>query len=140
VKSNLLSGVGPRVKYVVVNSWVRDGEEEVVAVTLIGPRTHNKGLMPSIDDGPRAEKKMFIQPQGYGVPGKKPGESASFWDQCEREPRQGSSSLVGIFLREGEYPAQPGGVALRSDVGDDIGDLTWHLGRSRDMVNLLKAK
>ena len=37
VKSDLLARIGPRVNYVVVHPWVRDGDEEVVAVTLLGP-------------------------------------------------------------------------------------------------------
>jgi hypothetical protein len=42
VKSKLLGRIGYRVKYVVVHPGVRDGEEEIVAVTLLGFRTHHK--------------------------------------------------------------------------------------------------
>jgi hypothetical protein len=60
VKSELLGRVGPRMKYAVVHLRVHYGEEEVVAVTLLGPRTHIKGLRLSIYDGPRAEKRFLF--------------------------------------------------------------------------------
>ena len=65
-------------KYDVVHPGVRDGEEEVVAVTLLGPRAHHKGLGLSVDDGPRAEGKVLVRPQGSGVAGRKLSESDPF--------------------------------------------------------------
>jgi len=102
VKSKLLGRIGSRVEYVVVHPWVRDEEEEVLAVALLGPRAHHKGLRLSVNDGPRVEGKVFVRPQGFGVAGTKPGESDPFWDQGGREPRELSGALVGILLHVGE--------------------------------------
>ncbi len=59
VKSELLGRIGSRVKYATVHLGIFDGEEEVVAVSLLGPQTHHKVLRLSVNDDPRAEGKGF---------------------------------------------------------------------------------
>ncbi len=136
VKSELLGGIESRVKYVVVNPGVRDGEEEVVTEALLGPQTNHKGLGFPVNDGPRAERKVCVRSQGSGVASKKPCNSDPFRSQGGREPREWSSALVGIFLHAGEKSTQSGGVSLRRGVGDDIGNLAWPLRASGDLVGL----
>ena len=140
MESELCGRVKSRVKYVVVHPRVSNGEYEVVALAQFGPRAHNKGLRFSVDDGPRAKGEIFFRPQGFGVSGIEPGDAAPLRDKGGGEPRERSGALVGIFFRGGEEPSQPESVALRSDIDNNIGDLAWPLGRSRDLVRLRKAK
>jgi hypothetical protein len=60
VKAELLGGVGSRVEYDVVNPGVRDGEEEVVAEALLGPRTNRKGTRFPVNDSPGQEERFLF--------------------------------------------------------------------------------
>ena len=137
VEAELLGGVGSRLEYGVVNPGVRDGEEEVMAEALLGPRANRKGARFPFNDSPWAERKIFVRSQGSGVAGRKPGESDPSGDQGGREPREWSKALVGVLLHIGEKSTEPWGVSLWRDVGDDIGDRACPLSRSRDLVSLL---
>ena len=106
----------------------------------MAPKPTTKGWGTPTIYGPRSEREVFIRPRGLGVPGRQSNESAPFWDQGGREPRKWARVLVRVLLRGGEEPAKPGGVALWSHVGNDIGNLARSLGGSRDMVGMFKAE
>ncbi len=56
--------------------------------------------------------------------------------------REGVSHMSGRAPSVGSFFAgeRSRRVGLRSNVGDDIGDLTRSLGRSRDLVGMFKAE
>jgi hypothetical protein len=113
----------------------------VTKVCLLGPLTHKKGLRYSVDDGPRAEKKVLFDLMVLMFPaysqvrvipsGIREGVSKG----SGRAPSLGSSFAEERRRRSQE--AWPRGAIYMCN---DIGDLTRSLGRSGDLVGMFKAE